>query len=44
MLGLGVMGFSLTSLVAGASSSLAVFAGMRFFFGLAASSINAPIY
>ena len=44
MLGLGVVCFSLTSLIAGASNSLAVFAIMRFFFGLAASSINAPIY
>lgn len=44
MLAVGVIGFSATSLVAGTVNSLTVFAACRFFFGLFASAINAPIY
>ena len=44
MLALGAIGFSLTSLIAGGSNSLMVFALMRFCFGICASAINAPIY
>lgn len=44
MLAIGVIGFSSTSLIAGSSNSLAIFATCRFFFGLFASAINAPIY
>ena len=44
MLALGTIGFSLSSLIAGFSNSLALFAAMRFTFGLCASAINTPIY
>ena len=44
MLAVGVIGFSATSLVAGTVNSLTMFAACRFFFGLFASAINAPIY
>jgi sugar phosphate permease len=44
MLGLALIGFSCTSLAAGLTNSLAVFAGLRFLFGIFASAINAPIY
>lgn len=44
MLAVGVIGFSSTSLIAGSVNSLAIFAFMRFLFGIFASAINAPIY
>ena len=44
MLGLAIIGFSSTSLVAGAFDSVIIFAMMRFLFGVCASAINAPIY
>lgn len=44
MLVIGVMGFSLSTLVAGAAPTLLVFAMARFFFGCFASAINVPIY
>lgn len=44
MLAIGAIGFSMTSVIAGYSNSLVVFALMRFCFGVFASAINAPIY
>jgi MFS family permease len=44
MLGIGVLGFASSSLVAGVTNSLLIFALMRFTFGAFASAINAPIY
>lgn len=44
MLCAGVLGFSATTLCAGLTNSLLVFAACRFMFGICASAINAPIY
>jgi ACS family D-galactonate transporter-like MFS transporter len=44
MLGMALIGFSLTSITSGLTNSLAIFAGLRFLFGIFASAINAPIY
>lgn len=44
MLIAGVTLMSLTSIVSGSTSSLLVFAFMRFCYGMFASAINAPIY
>ena len=44
MLVAGIVGLSSSSLFAGMTNSLAVFAFCRFFFGVCASAINAPIY
>jgi MFS family permease len=44
MLCAGVLGFSLTTLCAGLTNSIVVFAACRFLFGACASAINAPIY
>ena len=44
MLGLGILGFASSSLIAGATNSLVLFATMRFTFGVFAAAINAPIY
>jgi MFS family permease len=44
MLCAGVIGFSATTLTAGMTDSLMVFAVCRFLFGVCASAINAPIY
>jgi sugar phosphate permease len=44
MLGIGIIGFASSSLIAGATNSLILFAAMRFTFGVFAAAINAPIY
>jgi MFS family permease len=44
MLGIGILGFASSSLIAGATNSLILFAAMRFTFGMFAAAINAPIY
>lgn len=44
MLAVGVLGFALSTTIAGTAQSLVLFASMRFFFGIFASAINAPIY
>ena len=44
MLGVGVLGFSLSTLTAGFASNLLIFASMRFLFGCFAAAINTPIY
>lgn len=44
MLAMAIVGFSCTTLVAGTTNSLLVFASMRFLYGVFASAINAPIY
>ena len=44
MLGIGVLGFASSTMLAGMTNSLLLFAGMRFIFGAFASAINAPIY
>ena len=44
MLCAGLLGFSSTTLIAGLTDSLMVFAVCRFVFGICASAINAPIY
>jgi MFS family permease len=44
MLGIGILGFASSSLIAGFTNSLVVFALMRFSFGVFSSAINAPIY
>lgn len=44
MLGIGVLGFASSSMIAGVTNSLVIFAIMRFTFGVFASAINAPIY
>lgn len=44
MLVIGVLGFSLSTSIAGASQNLVLFASMRFLFGCFASAINTPIY
>lgn len=44
MLAVALIGFSCTTLVAGATNSLLVFASMRFLYGAFSSAINAPIY
>lgn len=44
MLALAVAAFSATTIAAGATNSLLIFASMRFVFGVCASAINAPIY
>lgn len=44
MLVLAVAGMGLANLTSGVTSSLAVFAAMRFVYGISASAINVPIY
>lgn len=44
MLGIGILGFASSSLIAGATNSLILFAAMRFTFGLFSAAINAPMY
>ena len=44
MLGIGILGFACSSLIAGVTNSLILFAIMRFTFGVFAAAINAPIY
>lgn len=44
MLAIGVIGFASSTLIAGVTNSLLIFALMRFVFGVSASAINAPIY
>jgi sugar phosphate permease len=44
MLAVAILGFTCTTLVSGATSSLLLFATMRFMYGVFASAINTPIY
>ena len=44
MLATAIIGFSCTSLIAGVTNSLLIFAAMRFLYGMFASAINAPMY
>lgn len=44
MLCLGLIGFSLTSIMTGMTNSLLIVTLMRFIFGICSSAINAPIY